>query len=633
MGNPPMTRNLTLTQVRRAALDGDVASHIAGFVVAVDRPPSSPPAVGPLLHAFVGPYGDDWVEGLADGVAWAGVRPGKDQRHSAWSAYADPRGVCVLEGEFYSAAWGAHPVVGDDPGLARRALEAVLREGPGALAELNGLFSGFVALPGRLYLVVDRLGARPLYYRVERGRLEATTNLYGFRGSPSVPRVDPLALNEHLILGFPTDNKTVFEGIRLVPPGFVVQWTAETGSTRCWRYHRLPERRAQESIADGARRVQAALDAYMQTVEESTLALSGGKDSRAVLAALCRAQRPVHPITIVTGSDVATARCLAGRLGLALTTVTKDPETSGLAFHWDAAIQQDGGGAGWPFLTLAATAGLDGRPLMTGFSGDCLSGSWVGVRPWQARSLEALARQEYATRGPVVPPAIVGACLRPDLVVPVEEVMASWIESYRRAETGDLTTTYLVHRLSHRNRRRVAPVFHSMRSLCTVLHPFADRAVMDAYLALPVPSLLGQRVHGAVTMAGPPALGDCPTDTSWWPLRVEMRAQPWLAMAKDLSRAWRVRTSPGRPVGTQRRQLGIARESELYDPAALQDHQENLANGAVLLGATAMHVACVIGADLPSAPPALFLRRSGSGPGAQVEPGPDMRAATVSGTG
>jgi hypothetical protein len=606
-----MTGDLTITQVRRAVLDGDVASHIAGFVVAADRPSAAPLEVAPLLRAFVGPYGDDVVEGLGDGLAWAGVRPGKDQRHSAWSAYADQRGVCVLEGEFYGAAWGAHPVVGDDPGLARRGLEAVLREGPGALTELNGLFSGFVALPGRLYLVVDRLGTRPLYYRVQQGRLEATTNLYGFRGSASAPRVDPLSLNEHLILGFPTDNKTVFEGIRLVPPGSVVQWTAETGSVQCWRYHRFPERLTGESIADGAARVQAALDAYVQNADDCLLALSGGKDSRVVLAALCRAQRPVRPITIVTGSDVAAARRLAARLGTALTTVAKDPETDGLAFHWDAAILQDGGGAGWPFIILAAMAGLDGRPLMTGFSGDCLSGSWFGVRPWQATSLEALAREEYEARAPRVPPSLVGACLRRDLVVPVEAVMASWIESYRRAETGDLMATYVAHRLSHRNRRRVAPIFHSMRSLCTVLHPFADRAVMDAYLALPRRSLMGQAVHSLVAMAGPAALGDCPTDTFWWPLRFEMRAHRVLAMAKRLGRAWRARAgAAGKLVGGQRRHLAIASESDLFNAAALQRHQEELAVGAVALGATAMHVAGVTGVDLPTAPPPLFLRRA-----------------------
>jgi hypothetical protein len=81
-----MIGDLTITQVRRAAQDADVASHIAGFVVAADRPATAPLEAAPLLRAFVGPYGDDVAGGTGDGLAWAGVRPGKDKRHSAWSA-------------------------------------------------------------------------------------------------------------------------------------------------------------------------------------------------------------------------------------------------------------------------------------------------------------------------------------------------------------------------------------------------------------------------------------------------------------------------------------------------------------------------------------------------------------------
>jgi asparagine synthetase B (glutamine-hydrolysing) len=354
--------------------------------------------------------------------------------------------------------------------------------------------------------------------------------------------------------------------------------------------------------------VVAALDDWTSRNEaECDLALSGGKDCRVVLAALYRAHRRVHPITVVKEGDVRAACQLAARLGLEHTIVTSDPDNRKFDFQWDAAILQDGAQAGWPFLMLGATAGLHGRPLLTGFSGDWLSGWLRVVRPGRAASLESLARDEYAFRGPVVSPAVAAACLRRELVVPFEAVMTSWIESFRRAEAGDLMTTYFAQRLTHRNRRRIAAVFHSMRSLCTVLHPFADRAVMEAYLTLPQRGLIGQRAHIRAAMAGPRALGDCPNDHLWWPLRFDPFVRPWYERTNRLRKRWLARPRPGEQSATQRRNLMIASESDLYDPGALAAHPDLHAE-AWHLGASAMHVAAVTGAELPSVPPPLFLR-------------------------
>ena len=72
-----------------------------------------------ILAAFAGPYGGQRRESSSSEVAWCGALPGPEQVLSTWSDYADTRGICVVEGEFYSEAWDYRPRVGPDPNLAR----------------------------------------------------------------------------------------------------------------------------------------------------------------------------------------------------------------------------------------------------------------------------------------------------------------------------------------------------------------------------------------------------------------------------------------------------------------------------------------------------------------------------------
>lgn len=141
-----------------------------------------------------------------------------------------------------------------------------------------------------------------------------------------------------------------------------------------------------------------------------------------------------------------------------------------------------------------------------------------------------------------------------------------------------------------------------MRALGTVLHPFAARDVMDSYLSLPRASLLRQRAHARVAMAGPKALGRYPTGDSMLPLWWEARLRRWTDLAKRVHNARR-RPTVAPLVGGQLQHLAIARESALYEPEGVSAVQA----GAVLLGSTAMHVAALTGDTLPSAPARLFL--------------------------
>lgn len=588
---------------------------IAGFAVVAGATGGSD-AAG-MVRAFIGPYGDRVVNGQEDGLAWSAYPPGVDQVLSTWSHYTDSRGSCLLEGEFYSSAWEHRPRIGQDNVLARLVLEHLLARGSVAVDELNGLFSGAVydRRTRQIWLFVDRLGCRFLYYRALGPRLEAATNLYGFRAAASPPTLDAQALNEHLVLGSPTDSRTLFAGIRLVPPGTVVKWSADFG-VRGERYYRLPARLGRQSEIDGAAMVSAALDRHMGALplaRRPTIALSAGKDSRVVLATLLRAGiRPVA-ITFHASREAQNVLWLCAALGLEVHRRSDRGET--MAFDLETALLQDGYSAGTGFLALAAQAGLHSDVLFTGFSGDVLSGGWAGVQPSRLASVEALALKVYLANAE----RNLSCLLRPDLRVPEDDVMAAWATSFRHEDDGDLVTTYLRHRMSHRNRRRIAPVFSLMRAGCSIVQPFADRRVLDAYLSLPLSSLRAQGVHRLVAMAGPSALGQVPVNATRLPFRYDTAARLWLDRARAIGRSvrgLRQRFSPSAPpTPRQQRFLAMATDSGLFDPGALA----TMPFGAVKAGATAMHVAWMLGQELPSAPTPSGLIRDGIVPACRTE--------------
>jgi hypothetical protein len=616
-----------LAAVTRAGVS---PNSLAGF--AFVRAPGVPGAAlrteaTAIAEAFAGPYGGAARAAALSGAGWSGTLPGPEQILSTWSDHQDARGACVVEGEFYSEAFGRRPQRGEDSQLARLLLDAVLERGTPALDELNGLFSGFVysARDGRVWLFVDRTGARFLFYRVRGARVEAATDLYGF-GATGPLEVDTLSLNEQLVLGSPCSERTLFREIRLVPPGHAVE--IRDGSYRELSYYAFPRRHAKQSLEEGKEMVCAALDRHVRNLrlgsEPCGIALSGGKDSRVVLAALHRGGLRPAARTFRTSADDADLRNalrLGELLGLDAQIVDFQRSWDPSTFDWDSSVLTLGYFAAWGFLVLGAAAALQSRILFTGFTGDALSGSNSGIVPSREASLEGLARRQYQTQETAVAPKLLRQCLRPDLLVPHERLFESFEDSFRRlgSDARDLTAAYFRQRLSHRNRLRVASNFHKLRLHAIPVHPFADRFVMDAYLSLPEKSLLGQPVHCLAAMEGVPTFGDVPTGDNPFSLRRELSMARFLVRGKRLAAELRRlsgafrrgRTLDVSPSPRHQRLLRTAHETGLFVPGLLDlpawRNPENRGSAAKL-GSTAIHYACATGRRLPAAPAPLFLQ-------------------------
>ncbi|MGV9270714.1 asparagine synthetase B family protein [Kitasatospora sp. NPDC003701] len=154
--------------------------------------------------------------------------------------YEDPASGVVLtfNGEIYNyrqvaAAWGIVLEPGETD--AHLVLRAWAKLGPACLAALDGMFALATYDPreGRLFLARDRLGEKPLYWRLDGGRLafaSEVTTLTGYGTAPLVVRPEMLSIET------PTGVDTPFQGIQLLPPAGLLAFDIATGSLvqRTW---------------------------------------------------------------------------------------------------------------------------------------------------------------------------------------------------------------------------------------------------------------------------------------------------------------------------------------------------------------------------------------------------------------
>ena len=151
-----------------------------------------------------------------------------------------------------------------------------------------------------LILVADKLGVRPLYFWINDEVLVFASTLRVLEECPFVPKqMDLRAVTEMVGLGAPLGDRTPYLGIRLLKAGEIVEITKDNVSTRSyWRWDQI-----ETSSDPEPARLQAIHDHFHTAVarrirnDKTTAAyLSGGLDSRCVVAALRRDGVKVHSV-------------------------------------------------------------------------------------------------------------------------------------------------------------------------------------------------------------------------------------------------------------------------------------------------------------------------------------------------
>jgi asparagine synthase (glutamine-hydrolysing) len=165
------------------------------------------------------------------------------------------------------------------------------REGPDGLGLLEGMFA--LALwndrDRRLLLARDRLGIKPLYYTLLPGGFAFASEPKAILEIPGVPtRLDAEALSDYLAYGYVPFDRSLFAGIRKLPPAHRLVWDAETGRTDVAPYWTLERRQVPEDPLELRRRIEEAVDLHMVSDVPVGAFLSGGLDSSTVVSRAAR---------------------------------------------------------------------------------------------------------------------------------------------------------------------------------------------------------------------------------------------------------------------------------------------------------------------------------------------------------
>jgi len=244
----------------------------------------------------------------------------------------------------------------DGPATPSELADLYRRAGAQSLEKLDGSFViiAIEPLAQRGLALTDRAGSRPLFAAWNDDGLLLAPELKCFRADPVLRGdLDPAALPSMLLNSYFFDEMTYWRGVRAL--GSARRLEFNNGNAQVTRYWTPPFRDgpppSPESTADA---VAAAVQGHTRSFHHPAIALSGGVDSRLILAAARRAGLKLPTVTWsyldedTPESDMATARALAQRAGFEqeehrLSWATLADEAPGLVEAADGLVGHLGG--------------------------------------------------------------------------------------------------------------------------------------------------------------------------------------------------------------------------------------------------------------------------------------------------
>ncbi len=256
----------------------------------------------------------------------------------------------------------------------------------GLVKKLHGMFA--FALwdneQGKLFLVRDRLGVKPLFYTVtpEGGVAFASTSR-ALRRAGFLAALDPLSLLEYLEFGFVPEERSIFLGCQKLPAATILEWSAEQHriETRAYWSHSTVSPDLELSFEDAVDHIEDMLLKAVQLRLEADVPvgalLSGGVDSSLVCWAITKLGADVTAYTIGTPEDVSDetddAVFTAQRLGIKhqVLNVGRDsfPDVHQLAAAFDEPFAC---ASALGMLNLSKAIAGNATVLLTGDGGDDL---------------------------------------------------------------------------------------------------------------------------------------------------------------------------------------------------------------------------------------------------------------------
>jgi asparagine synthase (glutamine-hydrolysing) len=214
-----------------------------------------------------------------------------------------------LDGEFYNQK-EILPLsgitTGHDPDILCSLYEQ--NKGFSFLRNIDGFFSAIIydASQKKIHLISDRYGLKHIYQMVHNNNLFWTSEQKTVLEIPGFnPRINSQSVDNFIDSGYLLEDSSWFDGLKLLPPGTVLTWDIYRSEFEQYQYWSWGEigvlsgKYSEDEIADELGRL--FIKAVRQRVhheERTGLGLSGGLDSRAILAAIPPEITEIHAFTM-----------------------------------------------------------------------------------------------------------------------------------------------------------------------------------------------------------------------------------------------------------------------------------------------------------------------------------------------
>jgi asparagine synthase (glutamine-hydrolysing) len=371
-------------------------------------------------------------------------------------------------------------------------------------------FAAFAVSGGAWAVVTDHAGLGPLVVQQGRGWAAASTSALHL-GQASGGGFDQSALLDLALTGTFVAEGTPYLGVRKLTAGSTAHLEGgHLALESCEEERRAPPATA----ADGASVVRAATAAAVRPHGSIALELSGGLDSRLLLAALDPdARRRLEAVTIgpQDSDDALVARQVAALAGVEHrhvrldTLVPEDPADLHEA-ALRSAIAHDVGGNPIAHLVLdTADRAIGSAPRLSGQNGELLRGFYYGAQPLWARPsrllLHGLERWRLTSNDMVD-----RALFEPGLVEAQHRSLVDrlWHDLGDQPGSWPTMTDHLYLRL--RMQRWVGTAYAPACRARAILAPFFDPRFTAWALACPPRAKRGSKLASAVLAELDPAL-------------------------------------------------------------------------------------------------------------------------------
>lgn len=192
-------------------------------------------------------------------------------------------------------------------------LHAWAEWGVQALEHFEGMFAFALWDTQRreLFLVRDRMGEKPLFYFLVGSTLVFASEIPPLRAHPECPtELNMAAISQFLTFNYILSDQCIFKGIQKLPPAHYV-YMRQGEQPRTISYWSLADAFHAPKLAGSEQELADELQQRLNgVVNKTSIAdvplgafLSGGVDSSAIVAAMCRANSPQNIQTFSIGFD------------------------------------------------------------------------------------------------------------------------------------------------------------------------------------------------------------------------------------------------------------------------------------------------------------------------------------------